>query len=142
VASAQLEGVLTDVLDDADFIAPTAHGLFATMFYALMRFPDWPARLAAEYGRHHEHPIVDQLLRQYAITRYKSRGLTKSEVDGLGDFLAEVYSRDSGGDRAGVRGRSMILANVRAELKAGRLKALRAAGSDGDLLLEEQVPVD
>lgn len=126
LASPHLETVTRGVVEDTEFMQPTAHALFATMLYVLMRFPDWVSRLTGLYDTHGEHPLVKALVFALATTYYRSPTLSEGEARQLEDFLtATAETRAKKGTGGVVQG--IVKSKVRQELRDTRQKALMAA---------------
>lgn len=130
LASPHLETVARKVLEDEEFMDPTAHALFATLFYALMRFPDWINWLIALYETHSEHPIVKELVISLALSAYRSPRISDAEAEKLENFIAGL------GDARGPTGKSatvrkMALEDRLQQIRASRQKALMAGALKG-----------
>jgi predicted MPP superfamily phosphohydrolase len=144
-----LEGTLRRVLDDEEFMESTAHALLATMLYAATGNSDWPDRMATLYNRHAEHPIVAEMVRSYALARYRFGELGEGEATKVESFLANVYTGDppatSGQVRSIARGqqRDRAVAQLRKRRMLDRRRG--AVGDDpfaDDLLDAENTDAD
>lgn len=125
LGSPHLEGVMTRVLADEEFMADTAPALFATLLCAVLRFEGWIPALKDLHKRHNNHPIVDQLVRIVAVTSYKREGrLAAGEIRRLEDLIADLYTHHySVGDRA--RAKGQLLTELRKD-RAARQAQLEA----------------
>jgi 3',5'-cyclic AMP phosphodiesterase CpdA len=103
VGSVHLEGVLSRVLDDDEFMDETAHALFASMLYAHLGFNGWPTRLRQAHDRHPGNPWVNQLMRGFALSAYhRQERLHAKRDDELENLLVQILlpeAADRPGDR-------------------------------------------
>jgi hypothetical protein len=116
VGSVHLQGVMDRVLDDKEFMSETAHALFATMLYAMLELPRWPERLGALHRAHGRHPIVQELVREWALRQYHARSLVRRDEAALEELLVQLLTPErlptgSVADRAAQK--SQILEDVR-----------------------------
>jgi hypothetical protein len=116
-----LEGTVALALDDDEFMASTAHALFATMLYVAIGAPDWPDRMSALYDRHREHPVVAELVRTYALTMYRLGQLSGSEEPKVEAFLVEAFAGQPQAAPGPVR------TVVRSEQRSRAIEQLRGA---------------
>jgi hypothetical protein len=129
LASPHLETVTRSVLDDEEFMAPTAHALFTTLFYVLMRFSGWVERLVDLYEKHSEHPIVKELAFSIALSSYRSPRVGEAEVKKLENFLAGLVNDESqaGG---GIADKARLEDRMQ-QIRESRQKALVARALEG-----------
>lgn len=125
LASPHLEEVARRALEDDEFVSSTAHALFATMFYVLMRFDRWDLHVMRLDEQHGGHPIVKHLVFALASAGHRSPEAQDAEVATMEKFLADRLTpeevKEKGGHVASTR-RSHLLQ----ELRTGRQKALMA----------------
>jgi hypothetical protein len=128
VGSPHLHRVLEATLDDDEFMATTAHALFATMTYCHLEMPGWPDRLSALYERHRRHSLVVELVRTFALISYRRREVTGIDEQRLENFLVSVYSQESPGTGAGaIVGRGMRRSALVAQLRKSRDESRRSS---------------
>jgi hypothetical protein len=126
LASPKLEEVAGRALEDEDFYAVTAHALFGTIFYVLMKFDAWDRRLIALHERHGEHPIVKGLVLSLAASYYRSAETGGPEADRLLHYLTDQVARKELKGLSGpaaARARSKVMQ----DLKKTRQQALMAS---------------
>lgn len=86
VGSQHLQAVMDKVFEDEQLLSETANDLFATMLYAMLDLPKWPARLGTLHARHGKHPMVKEVARRWALRRYVEGELearTQEELEGV-----------------------------------------------------------
>jgi len=129
--SPHLEIVLKRVLDDDEFMASSAHALFATMLFANLGFRGWPQRLADLYVRHREHPLIAELTRLYALASYRQRRAKGQDERHLENFLVDAHHSAPRGRRAQAVARpGTTRSALVAQLRKSRDDAGRARSRD------------
>jgi predicted MPP superfamily phosphohydrolase len=125
VGSQHLQRVIEATLDDEDFMASSAHSLFATLIYCHLEFRGWPDRLAELYESHRRHPLVVELVRMYAMISYRQRRATGADEQRLENFLVDIYAdspKGTGGVAVIARAttRSALITQLRQSRDAAR----------------------
>lgn len=124
--------MLDELLDDEEFVAEPAHGLLATMLYAMLNLPKRVPRLRQLAEMHGSHPMVFEILRRWATPEYQSGRLAAPEEKEFEDFLVDlVSSRVEAGSAAG---RAQYAASVRESLKASRVRSQWAEAEAGEII--------
>jgi predicted MPP superfamily phosphohydrolase len=124
LGSPRLEEVTLGALEDESFMEPTAHALFTTLFYVLMRFKDWDKWLLRLYKTHGSHPLVKHLTFSLAASIYRSAVPTNSQLRRIEEFLADRVTAPAGKSGGVVGG--MVKSDALQELRSSRQKALMA----------------
>jgi len=117
------EKILEELLDEEEFMANTASALFATILYAMLGFPNWPARLTKLYEQHNHHPMVREMVRMLALNEYQREELSKRNDDAVEDLLVLILSPELTGGKAVVPTRAAVSAQVRDRLQKSRTEA-------------------
>jgi hypothetical protein len=137
-----LEGTVTRLIDDEEFMASSAHALLVTMLYAAIGAPNWPDRMSDLYEKHRDHPVVAELVRTYALAMYRLGGLPENDTTKLESFLADTYAGvpESLPGPARTLARNENRSRVLQELRRARRRVERRQGpaSGLDDLLEDQ----
>jgi hypothetical protein len=132
LGSRHIEEVLRRVLDDEEFMASSAHALFATMMYAMLEFPDWPARLESLWSAHRGHPIVEQLARSWALMSYRRGSMSDGTRKALERFLIDAYTQGV----SGVGQRQQARSEVSQKLRQLRSDAQRLSSGTQSIEVE------
>ena len=125
LASPKLEEVATSLLDDEDFMKPTAHALFATLYFVLMRFHDWDQRLMDLFEAHGAHPIVKLIVTSLSASLYRSPIPNPRQVKRLEGFLIMRMMQERKLKGGGVV-QGLKKADAIRQLQTGRQQALMA----------------
>jgi len=120
LGSAQLEGVLREVLRDREFMQETAHATLATMLAYRIGLRGWPGLIKELYEHHGEHPVVAQLALSVALSAYRSPDTGDAVAGELESFLADSYSANSGSGSARVVQRNAVLNELQTSRRAAR----------------------
>jgi hypothetical protein len=137
VGGIHLEDVLASVLEDREFMATTSNALLATMLYALLEFRGWPERLQALYDQHGGHPLVRELVRVSALTRYRRPELVRRDERRLESLLVDILTPERPGDPGSVPDRAAQRAQLLEDIRASRVRARFEARARGESELEE-----
>lgn len=114
------QAVLEKLLDDKEFMRDSAHALFATMLYTMLRFPDWPRRLRNLYDRHGRHPMIKEVVEGWAQEEYLHGALEPQDVRQIESLLIKVRTPKN---LPGVKKRQSETSKIQAKLQDERIKS-------------------
>jgi predicted MPP superfamily phosphohydrolase len=114
------QSVLAKLLDDEEFMEQSAHALFATMLYAMLRFAGWPERLQKLYELHGNHPMISQIIEEWTLEEYLHGDVSKQDMTRIESLLIAVRTPRN---LTGVRKRQQKKSKIQAELQAARTQA-------------------
>lgn len=134
VGSGHLEGALLQVLDDDAFMEDTGNALLAVMLYVMLALPQWPSKLRALFESHGTHPMVRELTRIWALTRYRG-GLEGRDAEIVEQLLADILTpvpagQPSAAERNAQRDR--VLAELRTSQTQHEFAGRLGQGGDDD----------
>ncbi len=115
--------ILSDLLDDSQFVGESANALFATMMYASLEFPGWPGRFQALLIQHGGHPMVSESVRLWALMEYHHGDVSDEEKDALEDLLVEMMTPVASGGKDAVATRAAQMAEIREGLRTARTQS-------------------
>jgi 3',5'-cyclic AMP phosphodiesterase CpdA len=131
VGTRYLQGVLDEVMDDGPFMDVTAQAFFATMLYAMLELPQWPARLKELHDKHGSHTFVREIIRRWALRQYFGETLGTAYTQQVENLLADVVTAMLP-NVAGVEARNDRRARAITDLRRQRTQSKWALREDSE----------
>jgi predicted MPP superfamily phosphohydrolase len=121
----QLDGAISNALEDEAFLTATAPALITTLIGARYRRPGWVddlRRLQEDHGG--QHPYVRELIRAVAIGSYHMESISDQDAAALEDFIAGIAVKASPGQPS-VQERARIRSRAIQELQDNKRRVLK-----------------